>query len=136
MNETALRSVDPLDLVLSLLEGWTKQGPRQFQARCPAHDDRSPSLSIGVGLNGKVLLRCHAGCSVEAIVEAIGLEMADLFLERTSYSDSPGPESTYDYTDSAGALLFQVVRFPGKKFRQRQPDGHLGADRAALRCTR
>jgi hypothetical protein len=31
------------------------------------------------------------------------------------------PEAIYDYVDEAGTLLFQVVRFPGKRFRQRRP---------------
>ena len=49
---------------------------------CPAHDDRSPSLSIAAGDDGRVLVHCHAGCSAEAVVQAIGLEMADLFPDR------------------------------------------------------
>lgn len=50
-----------------------------FLARCPAHDDRSPSLSIREGRDGRVLLRCHAGCEIEAIVHALGLAVHDLF---------------------------------------------------------
>ena len=52
-------------------DGWT--------ALCPAHDDHQPSLSIGQGLDGRVLLRCHAGCPVEQIVAALGLSLSDLF---------------------------------------------------------
>jgi hypothetical protein len=40
-------------------------------ARCPAHDDHSPSLSIADGTTGHVLLKCHAGCSYEAISNAL-----------------------------------------------------------------
>ena len=45
-------------------------------ARCPAYDDRSPSLSISVGDDGKVLVRCHAGCDQRdliAVLQARGL---------------------------------------------------------------
>src|SRR5262249_26957275 len=42
--------------------GWT--------ARCPAHDDRNPSLSIR-DANGKVLVRCHAGCDQERVIAAL-----------------------------------------------------------------
>jgi hypothetical protein len=56
----------------------------QRSARCPVHDDRSPSLSIGLGRDGRVLLRCHAGCDAESIVAAMGLTMADLHPRRTS----------------------------------------------------
>ena len=49
-----------------------------WKARCPAHDDRNPSLSIHEAENGNVLLKCHAGCTTPAVVRAIGLKMADL----------------------------------------------------------
>lgn len=40
-------------------------------ARCPAHDDRQPSLSIGCGRDGAVLVRCHAGCEQEKVISAL-----------------------------------------------------------------
>jgi len=52
-----------------------------YLACCPAHDDRSPSLSISEGSGGKILLKCFAGCSTDSIVRAIGLEMKDLFTD-------------------------------------------------------
>src|SRR5262249_1630768 len=39
--------------------------------RCPAHDDRSPSLHVSVSGSGKVLVKCHAGCSQERVIEAL-----------------------------------------------------------------
>jgi phage/plasmid primase-like uncharacterized protein len=39
--------------------------------RCPAHDDKRPSLHVSEGRNGKVLVKCHAGCSQQAIIEAL-----------------------------------------------------------------
>ena len=48
-------------------------------ARCPAHDDRRASLSIGSGDGNNVVITCHAGCTAEAIVTVMGLTMADLF---------------------------------------------------------
>ncbi len=50
----------------------------EWMARCPAHDDRNPSLSIKEGAEGKILLYCHAGCKTEAVVHALGLSMSDL----------------------------------------------------------
>ena len=74
------KSDEVLDSVLSRLKnvrrtrsGWT--------ACCPAHDDRHASLSISVGDDGRVLLHCHAGCNVENVASALGLEMRDLFPE-------------------------------------------------------
>jgi hypothetical protein len=51
--------------------GWT--------ARCPAHPDHSPSLSIREGDAGRALIFCHAGCRVEAICSAMGVRVSDLF---------------------------------------------------------
>ena len=56
---------------------------RRLTARCPGHDDRKDSLSIGKGNDGRVLLNCHAGCEVETVVSALGLVMADLFEANT-----------------------------------------------------
>lgn len=58
------------------------QNSSGWQSRCPAHDDSQPSLSVSESDDGKVLLRCHAGCTTEKIVAGIGLTMADLFPAR------------------------------------------------------
>ncbi len=50
-----------------------------WMARCPAHDDRSPSLSIRPGRDGRTLIYCFAGCEKGDILRAAGLEWADLF---------------------------------------------------------
>jgi hypothetical protein len=49
-----------------------------WSARCPAHDDQNPSLSITVGDDGRVLLHCHAGCSFDAVLNALGMQSAAL----------------------------------------------------------
>jgi hypothetical protein len=53
-------------------------GHGKAQAQCPAHDDGRASLSI-TGIEGQVLIYCHAGCATEAVVEAVNLGVADLF---------------------------------------------------------
>lgn len=52
---------------------------RGWCARCPAHEDRRPSLTIGEGRDGRTLLHCWAGCPVENITHALGLSTRDLF---------------------------------------------------------
>jgi hypothetical protein len=75
-----------VDLLLSRLEKVSRAGARNgvsnWLARCPAHKDRSPSLSIGQTTDGRVLVHCHAGCDVEAIVAAVGMRLEDLFPPR------------------------------------------------------
>lgn len=71
-------AADPLDLLLPRLEGVKRQGER-YVARCPAHDDKSPSLSLARGEDGRALVRCWAGCETRDVLAAVGLEMRDLF---------------------------------------------------------
>jgi hypothetical protein len=54
-------------------------GRGRWTAQCPVHEDRSPSLSIATGRDGRVLVHCFAGCSTEAVLEAAGIRMADLY---------------------------------------------------------
>jgi hypothetical protein len=74
--------VNPIDTVLSALRAAGKR-PRKagdgWSACCPAHDDRNPSLSISAGSDGRALLKCHAGCTVDAVCGALGLKQSDLF---------------------------------------------------------
>lgn len=65
---------------LSRLDGVHGHG-NKFTARCPAHDDHDPSLSITQGEDNRILLHCFAGCSTENIVSAMGLALKDLFPE-------------------------------------------------------
>ena len=99
-------------------------------ARCPAHEDKMPSLSVTEGADGRVLVHCHAGCPQEAVVAAL----KDLGLWPRKERAFKPPKSaqkerviaTYPYTDEAGKLLYEIVRFEPKNFRQRYPDGSGG----------
>lgn len=79
-------------------------GNESVSARCPAHEDRNPSLSVR-GIEGQVLLYCHAGCETTAVVAALGLRLADLFDNQRG--------ATYRYDNGR-----TVHRSPDKKFRQ------------------
>ncbi len=68
----------PVETALARLEG-VQDSNGSWKALCPAHEDREPSLSVSEGDDGRVLLRCFAGCENEEIVSALGLEMKDLF---------------------------------------------------------
>ena len=72
--------------ILALFENPKKSGDG-FVARCPAHDDRNPSLSIAEGDDGRTLLNCHAGCETGDIVKKIGLRLSDLFDASRNYRD-------------------------------------------------
>jgi 5S rRNA maturation endonuclease (ribonuclease M5) len=80
---------------------------------CPAHDDRNPSLSI-TERDGKLLFYCHSGCATEDVLAAVGLSFSDIGSGRDE------PEAVYLYTDEQGDTLFEVLRYPDKKFLQRR----------------
>jgi len=71
MSEATQRILKLLSDVKESRGGWT--------ARCPWHDDTRPSLSISTGEDGRVLLKCHSGCTTKEIVDALGVEERDLF---------------------------------------------------------
>lgn len=116
-------TIAPVQNVLDKLEGVKQTGEGKWEARCPAHDDKHASLSISKGDDGRALLCCHAGCQNLAVVKAIGLKLSDLFVSKPT-SGKKKIVATYDYMDSAGKLLYQVVRYDPKDFRQRKPDGN------------
>jgi replicative DNA helicase len=113
----------------------------QTMTRCPAHDDGNASLHVTYGDKHPVLMTCHAGCSIEAIIAEGNVDPQSLMAPRddndvtadgvwTPAKDSNGRPLTashiYPYYDEEGQLLFEVLRIPepgGKKtFRQRHPD--------------
>ena len=65
--------------LLAQLDGVRRSGSGWI-ARCPAHDDRSPSLSVREGNRG-LLVKCWSGCAVAEIVDALGIEVRDLFYD-------------------------------------------------------
>ncbi|MFA0746759.1 MAG: DNA primase, partial [Armatimonadota bacterium] len=95
----------------------------QWKAHCPAHDDAKPSLSVTES-DGRILLHCFAGCSVDAICAALGISVADLFVRDNDGSEKRTERivAVYDYRDASGRLLFQTVRYEPKRFAYRQPD--------------
>jgi len=109
--------MEHLQKLLERLQGVRPTGSG-FAARCPNHDDQHASLAIAVE-DGRILLHCHAGCDTEAVCKAIGLKLSDLFPPR----DRTEQVATYNYRNPQGVLLFQVVRYKPKAFRQRRPDG-------------
>lgn len=94
-----------------------------WQCRCPAHDDGKASLTV-TQFPDKVVFHCHAGCQPEAVCEAAGVKLSDLFTTNGKAHTNGKPKivAAYDYRDEAGTLLLQAVRFEPKDFRQRAPD--------------
>ncbi|MGD9996967.1 MAG: toprim domain-containing protein [Ilumatobacteraceae bacterium] len=73
-----------------------------------------------------MLVHCHAGCATPDVVKAAGLTMLDLAPPRPT-SSSSDLVASYPYVDEHGTLLYEVLRFVGKQFRQRPANGRTGA---------
>lgn len=113
-----------------LAENRMRRSAGGYVARCCFHDDKNPSLSINAE---KGVWKCHAGCGDGGILEfEMKFSHCDKETALARIAEIVGekqiglgqqPDAIYSYTDGFGKLLFQVVRYPGKRFVQRQPDG-------------
>lgn len=126
---------DSLQTILAKLSGVKKSSSTSYTAKCPAHEDNRASLSIAQQ-SDRVLLYCHAGCTIEEVCRGLGCSVSDLF-------ENPGNTSvgslraekpvTYIYEAEDGKATYRVVRMPGKSFKQIRimPDGAECAKLAA-----
>jgi hypothetical protein len=133
--------MNPLQKILDRLPDAKGSG-RTYAARCPAHDDRKPSLSIQEGNDGTVRVKCHAGCSPKLVLAELGLTLADLFVSALTLQSPPQGQPTkqmryptadaavvrwerrlgkhtahWDYHDAEGRHVGRIIRWdtPGGK---------------------
>ena len=92
----------------TLLQRLTKVTGRRghWTACCPAHEDRSPSLAITETDDGRILLKCFGGCSVQEIVGAIGMDMTDLFPDSNDHY-KPKVKNAFYATDLLKLIEFE-----------------------------
>jgi hypothetical protein len=96
--------------LLSTLSKVRQRGPGRWVACCPAHKDRRASLSVRELTDGRVLAHCFAGCGVDDVVHAAGLQLEDLFPPRDragacTAPAEPRPFSARDLVDALAAEL-------------------------------
>ena len=77
------------DALLAKLDKVRRTGAGRWLACCPAHADRSPSLSVRDADDGRVLVHCFSGCGIDEIMGAVGLTVNDLFPARLAYNHGP-----------------------------------------------
>jgi hypothetical protein len=85
-------NADPDELVIHALEsaGSRVRGrDGRWMANCPAHDDRTPSLSVMRFRDDNVWVHCFAGCETERVLDRLGLRFADLFARRLLAAAGP-----------------------------------------------
>lgn len=93
--------------LLNNLRKVRKMGKDRWLACCPAHDDKSPSMSIRALPDGAVLVHCFAGCSAHEIVAAAGLGIAELFPEKTEHY-VPRQKMPFTHREAMAALVPEI----------------------------
>lgn len=127
----------PTERILSALrqrECNPKQSGSGWSARCPAHEDKSPSLSVSEGDDGRALVRCHAGCETGDICSALGLELSDLkppddttrATRKAKPSSASKPPKTYPTADAAVAAMTARRGEPSAMWTYHDVDGEPG----------
>jgi hypothetical protein len=107
--------------LLSRLNKVKSTGRNSWLACCPAHDDRSPSLSIKEEADGHILLHCFAGCSAIDVVGAIGVDIGDLFPEQVHHK--PPVKKKFYATDILEAIKYesQIVLLAAFELKKNKP---------------
>jgi hypothetical protein len=93
------------DALLAQLQKVKATGRGRWIACCPAHEDRTPSLTIAEGDDGRVLIHCFSGCDVGSVVGAVGMTLSDLM------PDAPIAQQTRRVRIPALVVL-RAMKFP------------------------
>lgn len=118
---TPTNGLDPFLADISERLNLKGAGP-EFFGHCPFHEDQKASLS----LNAERKVFCCHGCGAKGTLHQLAVKLGMSFTKRDSrHGKSPNKQiATYPYVDEAGQLLYEVVRYEPKVFRQRRPDGN------------
>jgi len=97
------------DALLSRLDKVRKTGAGRWVCRCPAHDDRGPSLAVRELDDGRVLLHCFAGCEAASVLDAVGLTFSDLFPEPLTQDSMKRERRPFIAGDVLRCLAFESL---------------------------
>lgn len=126
------------DTLLSRLDRVKRTGPDKWVARCPAHEDRGPSLAVRELDDGRTLVHCFAGCSVHEVVEAVGMNLSDLFPPRALANGRKPERRPFTSDDALRCLDFEatLVQLVAGDMLQRKPMDAASYDRLAVAVDR
>lgn len=133
-----------LQEIIGYFQGAHRLNDHSYQCLCPAHPDEKASLTISEGKQQPIVLNCHAGCSPEDVLAAVGLTFADIGAEKPSETWRENLEKSvgkaiqvvYDYKDENGKYSYSKIRFVDKDMRfGRIIDGVYHAGRGDQQAT-
>ena len=99
-----------LDNLLSRMQKVRKNG-KDYMACCPSHPDRSPSLAIAEKEDGRILLKCFAGCSADEVLGAVGLELKDVMPENVGFHRRKPSRVPFNARDVLSAVRTDMAVF-------------------------
>lgn len=99
----------PSDLLLGKLDRVHPRGDGRWTACCPAHGDRSPSLSIREQADGTLLVHCFAGCPAASVLESVGLTLSDLFPDNAAERSPMRPGERWVPRDVLAAVAREAL---------------------------
>lgn len=127
------------DTLLQHLNKVKRTKPNCWMACCPAHDDKSASLSIRETDSGSTLIHCFAGCSAHEVVAAVGMDLSDLFPPREDGKHfTKGERRPFPAADCLRAIAFEssLVLIAAADILAGNPFNDTDRARLALACSR
>ena len=120
---------------LDKLENVKAVGRNSWQACCPAHDDRTPSLRVTELDDGRILVKCFAGCGAVAVMANVGMTMSDLYpdgaiadqLKNWDQMTKNRGKKSREFKDDVILQICESMRAQGKKL----SPSELAEERAA-----
>ena len=93
-----------IEKLLSRVEEVRTTGHGKYVARCPAHDDKSPSLAIKECSDGRILIHDFAGCETEDVLAAVGMTFSDIMPEKVGTEHTYRPQKWLNARDALATL--------------------------------
>jgi len=116
------------EIIIQRLEMVRKTGSNKWIARCPAHQDGTPSLSVTEVSNGeRVLIHCHAGCGALDILESVGLDWSALYPEGENYSPLFKNTREQQAIDDMVVAIAQAKRAKGERLSEQDKQALIQA---------
>lgn len=125
---------------LSRLEKVKRTGKGSWLACCPAHGDKNPSMTIAEGDDGRVLVKCFAGCSIDEITGVLGMQISELFPPKAIDHHVPPQAMPFNARDVLASVLHEaavvvVVAHDMAEGKPLTPEAHKRLLLAAQRLT-
>jgi hypothetical protein len=97
------------EILLNRLDSAKRTGTGRWIARCPAHDDRKPSLAVRELGDGRMLVHCFGGCDIQAVLGAVGLDFSSLYPEKPNADFAKRESRPFPAGDVLRAVQFEAL---------------------------